>query len=887
MPASSDQLEFRPIVHLEDAVPRSRLSERILKALPTTARLTLVLAPAGFGKTTALAQTAVRIAEEGEHVAWLNCGQHDRDPGVFVESICSAWICAGVTGIDPSMGITEMCRSLGQSTLRRAIFIDRFEQASSPAVDTLLANLTMMLPGNVRCVVGSRVVPEFSLASLQVEGHLRVVDVDALRFTEDEARTLLSSNLPEAGARIVIDRAAGWPFMLQLARLRMASSSSTEPVLSEVVASLPLHEIFDYLATQVLATLSPDDVQFLVEVAVLDSIDVASANAVRGRADSASHVERLKSIRPIVVVNAQPLGASLHPLLRDLLRNMLEREDEGGRASTLHTRAASHFAARGMLHEAVSHAVLGGRFELAARILCDAGGLRLLVGVGVGRVKVLLQLLPPAVIQKHPRVRLLRIMQLILEENGVGARLDFDRMATGLAELQAVEKLDQVTRDDLQLARAFLLANDAEHTFRFRIGNDLPLALSQGRKEAVEDSRYLLLALSIEILMLQRYGPLDRAERRAAEAQRLHEEGNFSYNMPWTWIYNARNAYARGDLGFAKQELLRASRRELEIFKFTHGSYGQLVHALLGKLCLDQGELDEAFQHFEAIAPVKPMTLFEIHAGIYVHYPLCEFARGNSARALKMLANARQIAFDENLPHLDILAAASEIQILIAISRHEEAGELARSSRIEHVLGIAKQVGELPAIVAEAVEAACFCIALANDTNALADDIAKDALTMAQRCERPLGEIDAQLMLARAGVARADAAASQEAVDRALDIAARCGVVQPFVSAGAEVLSIVRDASAAPKHPSSAWAAHIAAAADENLERRGYVGELFTQRERDVLRGLVKGQSTKMIARELLLSPETIKHHLKAVFSKLNVRSRDAAVDAVRRRAMF
>ncbi len=886
MPAPIDKLKFRPVVHLEESVPRERLTQRILDALPGTARLTLVMAPAGFGKTTVLAQIAAQLARGAEHrVAWLNCSLQDREAAVFMEDLCQAWIEAGVAGIDATMGVAEMCHSLAECAQPLMLFIDRYELASSAAVDALVGNLALMLPRGAQCVVGSRVAPDLPLTTLQVEGHLRLIDVDPLRFTDDEARELLRATLPDASMDVVIARAAGWPVVLQLARLRMAAGGA-DPVLGAGLAGLPVHEVFDYLVTQVLSALSAEDVQFLVDVAVLETITIASANAVRDRGDSASHIERLKRMKPIVVVNTHPLEASLHPLLRDLLRSMLERSDEGGRAATLHTRAAQHFAASGALHEAVSHAVQGGRLELAASILAEAGGIRLLIGHGVGRVRTLMQLLPPAIVQRHPRLRLLRIAQLVIEENGVEARLDLDRMAASISALHRPDELDEATRIDLALTRVIMAVNDAEHTFRFQPWEMLAQGATQARERVVEDSRYLVLVLAIEILMLQRYGPLDRAERRAAEAERLHQEGGYSYNIPWTWIYNARNALARGDLASARRELQRASRKELDIFTFTHGSYGQLVHSLLGRLCLEEGALDEAFRHFEAIAPVKPMTLFEIHAGVYVWYPLCEFARGNASRALEMLANARRIAFDDNLPHLDILAASHEVQILVATSRLAEAEELARAARLEHVLGIAGAPGELPVDVVEAVVGACFALALAKGRLAAAARIADDFLASASGTGRRLLEIVARLMAARVALARADAAAARASVEQALRVAAACGAIQAFIWAGADVLHIVRAIATTAKHDAAPWAAGVMAIADEGLQHRSVADALFTPRERDVLRGLVRGQSTKLIARELLLSPETIKHHLKAIFSKLGVRSRDDVVAEVRRRTL-
>jgi len=885
MPSPSEKLKFRPIVHLEEAIPRDRLTRRILSALPSSARLTLLLAPAGFGKTTVMAQIAAQLAEDGERVAWLNCSQQDREPDVFVEDLGQALLAAGVSGITASMGISEMAHALAGSAEGIALFVDRFELASSTQVDSLLSTLAVLLPQNVRCIVGSRVPPGLPLTALQVEGHLRVIDVDRLRFTDDEARDLLSAALPDVSMRLVIDRAAGWPFVLQLARLRMTTGGA-HPVLDAGRAGLPIHEVFEYLATQVFSSLRDDDVQFLVDVAILESIDIASANAVRDRSDSASHIERLKLMKPIVVVNTQPLTASLHPLLRDLLRSMLERDDEGGRAATLHTRAAQYFAARGALHEAVSHAVLGGRLQLAAGMLADAGGICLLIDQGVGRVKTLLQLLPPSTVQKHPRLRLLRIAQLLVEENGVEARLDLARMTAGMDARRALGEVDEATWFDLSITRVLMSVNEAEHVFRFRPMAELEQALAQARERYCEDSRYLVLVLAVEILMLQRYGPLERAERRTVEAEKLHQDGHFSYNIPWTWVYKARNAYARGDLAVAQQELLKASGKELDIFTFTHGSFGQVVHALLGKLCFDQGAIDEAFKHFEAIAPVKLMTLFEIHAGVYVYYPLCEFARGNVSRALDMLASARQIAFDDGLPHLDILAAAHEIQILVATQRLVEANELAQDTSIEHVLGIGREAGSLPVAETEAVIAACFSLALANGKVDAAARIADDALASALRSGRRLAEIDARLMLARSYIAKLDQPAGRLAVEQALRIAAACGAVQAFIWAGAEVLGIVRAVAALPRHDAAAWASRIVSVSDESVQRRSAADMLFTPRERDVLRGLVKGQSTKLIARELVLSPETIKHHLKAIFSKLGVRSRDDVVAEVRRRAL-
>lgn len=880
MSSSPDAPKFRPIVHLEDAVARERLVAQILEAPPVTARLTLVVAPAGFGKTTALGQLAERLGAAGERVAWLTCDRQDSDGAVLAGELCAALTASGLDGLHPLRGIADIVHALDVDR-RVTIFVDRYEVATSPDADELMASLARLLPSNGRCVVASRVPLSISLLPLQLEGRLRVVEVETLRFTAVEARAMLSDRWSDIVVRQVVDRADGWPFVLQLARLRMAAGDD-DPMAVASRAAVPIQQVFEYLATQVLSTLQADDIDFLVEVSILERIDVASANAVRKRSDGAFYIERLKRLRPIVVVDAETGSATLHPLMRDLLRSMLDREVEGARNATLNARAAEHFAARGALHDAVTHAVLGGRFELAASILADAGGVCLLMDQGVGRTRSLLQLLPTAVVRQQPRLRLLRIAQLLVEENGPEARLDFDRLVTGLG----VETLDDRTRMDLALTRQLLSINQAEHEFRFTLTPEIEQAVVEARTRYCEDPRPLALALAVELTLLQRYGPLERAERRTLEAERLHREGPFSYNMPWTWIYKARNAYARGDLETAKAELTKASGDDLDIVRFTHGSFGQVVHALLGKLHYDQGDLDEAFRHFEAIAPVSRMTLFEIHEAVHVCYPLCEFARGNATRALEMLAAAREFAEDEGLPHLAVIAAAHEVGVLIAIGRVGEARSLAQSSGLEHVLDIGRRPGALPEVECAAVSFACFGLMRASGRTGRAAAIAEDALAAALQGGRRLAEVDARLMLARLALDRHDAVAARAAVEQALRIVEAGRAVQPFVRAGAEVIAVVRDVALAAGHALGAWAARVVACWEEAFQLRHANDKLFTPRERDVLRGLVKGQSTKLIARELMLSPETIKHHLKSIFSKLGVRSRDEVVAEVRRRAV-
>lgn len=883
MGLETSALKFQPIVHITDAIARDGLIQRVFESPPTSAQLIIVTAPPGFGKTTLLAQMARRLEQSGTVTAWLNCDPPDRDPALFAEDLSAALAAASFEGLGSGMSTAEIVQSLGAEPV--CLFIDCYELASSPELDATLEGLALLLPSHVRVVIASRIPPHMSLLRLQLEGHVRLINVDALRFTAAEVECLLKDYLPDVSIQAIAARAAGWPFVLQLVRLRVAVVGA-RGLLDDELALIPIQQVFEYLASQVLSAFDAQAREFLLEVSILDSIDQASADAVRQRSDSVEYIERLDAMKPIVVVGTRPLTASLHPLLREFLHSRLERE-AGGRTAMLHARASRYFAERGATHAAVHHAVQAGRFADAAGIIEDAGGIRLLIDAGSGRVRALLQLLPHGVVQRYPRLRLMQGAQRLIEDNSVEAATEIQRIGDAIEAQAAMPLLDPELGRELAFARLLIEINDAEHSFRFSPWDRLDAMYAEARACAFEDSRLLVIVLAIEILLLQRYGPLERAERRAHEAELLHLDGGFRYNVPWTWVYKARNACVRGHLQLAEDELLRGLRKDLDIFKYRQGSFDQLVHALLGKIYYDRGDIDRAFLHLESIHVAKLMTLLEIHIGAHVHYALCELARGNVARCLELLDGARQVAFEEGLPHLDVVAACHEVRILISIGRQPEAYRLADAVGLENVWGIAGEPMALPLIEVEAAAGACFELALTRGRVNEAHSIAQKIIGITRSGGRSLAEIDAHLLAVRACLASGDEACALFEMAAALALSERTGALQAFIDAGPEVLALLRHIVGRAEHPLRASAARVVAFRDGAVENRSVLEDVFTPRERDVLFGLVKGRSTKLIARDLLLSPETVKHHLKSIFAKLGVRSRDEAVSAARLRTLI
>jgi LuxR family maltose regulon positive regulatory protein len=880
-PAPLPPRKFQPIVHIDDALWRERLIARIWEAPPSTARLTVVNAPAGFGKTTLLAQLARQLSGRGVHIAWLNCEARDRDPDIFCENLLAALAASQLTSQNSGKLVSDVAAWIASINEPLAIFFDEYEIASNAVVDQLIVAIALAAPANVSLVLASRELPHLPLTRMQLAGKLRLVDADFLRFSFDETRALLQDFLPGKAVHQVAAYADGWPFALQLVRLRAAGGLLDEWVV-DARAKMPRRQIFDYLAEEVFSTLERDIIGFLSEVAVLETVDVGAANAVRQRADSLGFIQRLCALRPIVVVDESSWNARLHPLLRDYLGETLELSAPGRRAE-LQLRAAQHLAGSGRIYEAVEHAVAGGALERAAQMIEEAGGMLLLVNEGALRVRVLLQQLPAATILRHPRLRLLQLgLQVAL---GLASSGEFGRIERLIADDDG--RPDAPGLLDLEMSRCMMLLQASEVSVKFFPWAIIATAKQMARQHFDEDARSLCVCLAIEITMLHRYGPLERCERRTLEIGRLYANADFGNTQPFVWMYQARNAYTRGELNRAEHIIGHLLLQDANFVNFRPQFLGQITTILRGRILYQRGALEQARDEFAAITPSESFNMFETHVGLRVDPAICAAALGQPAAALELLQAARHYADDEGLPHLRIVASAAQIEIEILFGSPAQALALAEGMALEALWDLASEPFALPWVEVEALARARYFLRdhLGDSAGALgtADTLLRQAIGAGSK----LAEITALLMRCRVRHLAGDDKSARDDVQLALEMGMFCGVVQLFLGFGAGLMMLVRQASEDDAGPVGAWASHIVAAWETRFRLRAHASAGFTPRELDVLCELAKDQSTKEIARNLNLSPETVKHYLKAIFGKLDVKTRDDAVAEARRRALM
>jgi len=877
--SAESSLRFKPIVDVDEALWRQRVMDQLTAMAPMSARLTLLSAPAGFGKTTVLAQMAAQAGRGGDQVAWLNCDERDKEPAVFADNLAAALARCELGQCESRAALTERLAALSVPLL---VCIDDFELASGPEVDGIVEQLARVAPVNIRIVLASRDAPQHHLTRLQLAGKVRLIDAELLRFNRQEAMNLLGDALPERAAAQMTAYADGWPFALQLARLRASAGGvAAELGLDTSQAKIPRRQIFDYLANEVLATLPVPLLDFLSDVAVLERPDVASANFLRERDDSLSLIQQLARIRPVVVVDEHNWSARLHPLLRDYLIDALELASPG-RAAALHLRAARHLAACGQLHEAVAHAVAGGRLDLGEDLIEAAGAFRLIATEGEVRLRLMLAQLPDATIRRHPRLRLIQMMQLALEGGTPGLMPEFDRLEQQIRDADTAA--DDPARFDLEIVRCTMQVQASAQQLRFSPWSVLDQGSRLARAHAADDERLLACTLPVEIYFLHRYGPINRCERRVREMETVFEHGAYGGNSPWISLYRARTALAQGELARADRHIRQSLQQDANFLNFRQGSLNQLVLVLLGHLAYLRGDLTAARAHFSTL-PASPIRLLEVLQGSHVESALCEFALGHAERAMAQLQEARQLGFEENLPQLEALAGAAQLELLGRLGDLAGIQAMADRIKLDSLWQLAQEPFALPWVLVEGLARARFALHLARGEAAQAADVAQTLAALAQGSGHRLSALCATLMLARA-------TQDESVLTQALTLGEAAGVVQIYIDFGAELMAQIRtwlQAQADPASPPARWAQHLLQVWEQRFRERaqGAVANLLTPREVDVLCELARDHATKLIAKNLMLSPETVKHHLKAIFAKLGVKSREDALFEARRRTLM
>ena len=358
------------------------------------AQVTLILGPAGFGKTTLLAQVYRRVQAQGDPAVWLECSDLDAEPAHFVDTLYAAGAAAGMRRENQEFTTGDFALRIGELGANVYVFIDALERLIASDAEALVERLTALLPENIHVLLGSRQPLNTWFLQLELQGLASTIGAPQLRLTHAELSALLPQRFNADEIVRVEQITEGWPVAVQMTRLRAADAVSIAETLEWLT-----HEglgLFDYLAERVLESLSYEQRVFLRDTSVLPVVSVVSANAILRVDNGYALMSAVLRLQPIVTITGdRDFTIRLHPLLRQYMCNELARKGHEYERE-LHRRAAEVLVTNGQVLEVMQHAMLADDLPLAVQLFDRAGGESLIFKIGARRVESLVAAMPPA-----------------------------------------------------------------------------------------------------------------------------------------------------------------------------------------------------------------------------------------------------------------------------------------------------------------------------------------------------------------------------------------------------------------------------------------------------------------------------------------------------------
>jgi LuxR family maltose regulon positive regulatory protein len=395
-------------------VDRSRLFARLDAGLRR--RLTLVSAPAGYGKTTLI---AAWLADRSHPAAWVSLDASDRDPARF-----ATYLTLGLRAFSPEIGsgvlrglqsgqpppldalVTALINELAALPASGIIVLDDYHLVDSDEVDRALTLLIDHLPARMHLVIATREDPRLPLARWRGRDQLGEMRIADLRFSADECAAFLTSRVDGALApediRALLQRTEGWAVGLQLASLSLQGRDDAAAFIRSFSGSHRF--VLDYLVEEVLRKQTPDVEQFLLRTSILQRLCGPLCDALMDTPDADSarllaHLERTNLF--LIPLDAERRWYRYHHLFADLLRQHL---GQGEAIATLQTKASAWCEANGLDFEAFEYAAAADDIERAAR-LCEGTHMPLHFRGGLSMVLSWLDRLPAHAFADRPSLR--------------------------------------------------------------------------------------------------------------------------------------------------------------------------------------------------------------------------------------------------------------------------------------------------------------------------------------------------------------------------------------------------------------------------------------------------------------------------------------------------
>lgn len=891
-------------------IPRPRLNTLLDQSLERP--LTLISAPAGFGKTTLLAAWTQSLPVNHPLIAWVSLDEEDNEPRLFWTYVLTALKRHASERFTPLLTqlqspqapplkhlLATLINLLLEDTNDFLLILDDYQVITEQQVHSTLLYLVEHLPTQLHIILSTRTDPPLALAQLRARGQVLEIRTDQLRCTVKETETFLKEKmdlqLPDETIQEVTARTEGWLVGLHL--LGLSLPQQVDPLILLQEASGDQHYILDYLTQEVLQRQSQQVQTFLLSTCIIERLTASLCDAILQQNGSQQMLQQLEQANLFVVsLDSKRQWYRYHALFAEALCYRLERT-QALLVPILHYRASLWYAQHGQTTQAIVHAFHAKEWQWAADLIQQKLLPLMYMTWGASKhalitIKEWLEQLPVDVMHSRPQLCLASALLLFQVSSYPMLEGWLDVAEATLAAALSTQ-MDEDGPSDMPIQGDLLGAViTLRATLRSYEGNgQAVLELSQQALALVSPENLVVRTVIALNQGLAFYAsPINNAVTAIEMMMQAIPLAKSAEQISFIIIAMSGTSQKMGGTG-QLHEIYQLTQQAIELGK----QPGELIFpevgwsiALQAMVLCEWNQLDEALalaeeaislcQQSESLASLT----YVAHA-YAILLRIC-LSRGNLEVAQTALQEFERIGMQLNQPLY--LEVRSHLIIIDQVRLWLACGQLDQATHWIKELDMMEQHGN--PFAREREEVACARIFLAMRQPDLALERLEPVLQRATTGQRWGHVIEIQLLQALAYQMRQQEVPALDALSEAVRLAKPKGYIRSFVDEGASMEALCYQLRKRErKHGPTSYLDIVIGAFQQ--ESRMHISmkestktqplpEPLSKRELQVLHRLARGASNQEIAQELVVVIDTVKRHISHIFAKLGVQNRVQAV---------
>lgn len=887
-----------------DYVPREIVDLLVAKQ-EALERVVLLMAPAGYGKSTVMSQLYRHLREQKKAVCWLSLDSDDNELTRFVNFLTEAIgdVVEGfghelkaVLNTEGDLSVQSIAlmvfENLASSNIHINVFLDDYHIITNTKIHQLVRMLVKYCGEQLRLVIASRSDTPIGIGELRSKGLVYELDMNDLSLSPDEAREMIKrkggGGLDESSIEIIWKRTEGWAVGIQL--LCLAGNGASKP--EEVFSSFTNRDksIDDYLGDMVLDRLSDEERKFLLYTSIFERLDASLCEAILPNFNGQQLLEKM--VRKglfLLPLDREQKWFRYHHLFSEFLRTRLDR-DYAGIVSKLNATVARWYLDRGEIEVAIKYGLLAEDYDFTAPLIADYAKIIAQMRGRHGIFLRWLDALPQHYKDRWPEIKLGSAWSLTFTDKHELAVLELDELEALQDEYNTKDRSSDAfgkIKQSCEMIRCVIEGLNDRHVVSAKRAQmwleKWPDAEDFNRGTVGNAYSYSCNSLR----------DFEKGFEVVAEAKAAFRRCNSSYGAGWATAIEGMLHISNGSFSHARillEEGLRTAENET-------GPYSQVASILalvLSETLYEQGELEEALRHVDlGWRAVQEVPSFEfLLVGYSVRAKILN-AGGQQKEALKLLEEGRAFGQAQRLPRLDYLLALEGYSMLLEAGHKGRAQSYLKSSGIEKLDGNA---AGLESHILSCVMIRKFisqgdyrqAISLINPLLVVFhtqnySGLLMSTLSLKAAALFGLGVVnEAMRFIEQALIIGSKERVIRRFLDDRLMIRA---VMVDFLSRRSGIVIAISDIPA--EYIQDLCDAFDFDAFSDAQSSENVLIESLSKKEEQILLLIEQGLTNRQIAEALFVSEKTIKWHLQNVFGKLYVKNRTSAVLKARKLSLL